>query len=93
MTVNEALAAMDGLDASFDGTPESRARIQHLYRTLMEAPQRFWDEFFASMDAMHQTRAEADLHNLTGQTVAVPNFAELHELLRARAMKRKGGDA
>lgn len=80
---------MAGLDLSFDGTPESMARIQHLYRVLIESPETFWQRFFDSIDEMYQTRAEADLHNLTGQSVEIPDFAAFHELIRARALKQR----
>ena len=93
MTIEEALAAMAILDASHDGTVESAARIKRMYNVLLTSPDQFWDEFASSIDDMYLQRAEAELFGLTGHALAVPNFAELHERLRTRAMKQKGGDA
>lgn len=93
MTIDEFLCAMTVIDAGHDGTVESAARARHLYNTLLKEPDKFWEQWASSLDDMYVKRAEQSLYELTGQIVAVPNFAESRELIRARAPRQKGGHA
>lgn len=89
MTIEEFLGAMTVIDAGHDGTVESAARARHLYNTLLKEPDKFWAEWGSSLERMNVQRTEQSLMELTGQTVAVPDFAELRELIRARATKQR----
>ena len=92
MDINEAVRLF-GLLSLSDGTQEFAERNRRLTEQLLTNPDGFMDEYIDSIDEMYSQRAAQSLHELTGQCTVVPNLAELHELLRARAMKQKGGNA
>lgn len=71
------------------GTVESAARARHLYNPLLKEPDKFWEEWGRSLDEMYVKRAEQSLIELTGQSVEVPNYAELRELILGRATKQR----
>ena len=88
-TVDEFIDAMNVIDAGHDGSTESASRARHLYNVLMKEPNRFWQEWGDSLERMNVQRAEQALIEMTRQSVHIPDFSEVRELIRSRAMRQK----
>lgn len=68
MTPEEALQAMDVIEAQCDGTPESIAQAARLVRELIEGnPEDFWQRFF------EEKSREQTLRFLGAIGIEVPN--------------------
>jgi hypothetical protein len=92
MTIDDALRAMAVIDGQNDGSQARAALVEALHRKLIEAPENFWEEFFAMLDAAQPspTRQIAEHLLRSGAVTTEMTFGDVPAILAWDEMTQRG---
>lgn len=93
MTIDDALLAMDAIEKSCDGSPESTKRAADLMRELIEGnPADFWEIFFSRLNEENPMRQWVEELMRAGVVDENTTFADWFRIVKNEADLIRGGD-